>query len=292
MHASRLDRRRVRENTAMSALAKLRPFVNLDVGYIGIGFTRQNDRDRQQIAAAASSERENLNSILAEAISDADIESAGDRAGLVAGEKSTERGSLWALLMSFIPRELLTGFIRTYQSELYYTHCEIAMFLNGAGKARYGADCVLGIGLNIDRGVFISPRKYNDKYAWLYVRCDKQSALGMLSFALGERSKNFCARSMSQVATYPGPDRRNRYFCSQFVMACLEFLKLPAFHLNPVNKLTIDDVYELASQSENKPQHVSEAVATHLDAVFGIESRTPPPRRIDPEHERRFANPT
>jgi len=278
----------------MSGFESVMNCVNLDLGYIAVGFIRQSAEERSRFRRGESESVHIQQATAAAVVAGDEVDAAerGSRSRRHARDGGdTPAGPLWSRFLALLPSNLLQAVVCEYWATLSYAHCEVAFFLNEYGKQRYGDQMVIGAGMN-NEGVFLSWRRYNSKYSWQHVRCDRLSMLAMLHYAWTQRGKPFSARHMTQMAIYPGPDQRERYFCAHFVMSLLEFLPLPAFHLNPCNKLTNDDVYHLVTRPENRPERVSEVSQVHYDSIFGRESRFGPPIKVDPQLQQRHANPT
>jgi len=249
--------------------------VNLEKGYFAVGFMFQTDERREQIRFGRT-ETEEANQAFADAIVE---------------PKSQQTKSLWQRALGWLPRELLLAAIQEYTASLKYRHCEVAMYLNESGKQTFGESKVLGIGLTSNEGVFIMARRYNEEYQWQHVPCDAATMYAIAHFAWTERRKPFCATKMTNLTLYPGPDHRDQYYCAQFIMACLEFLPIADFHLNPCNKLTIDDVYDLVTRKRNSASRVDEVPATEMHRILGDRLSVGPPLRVDKDKQQMYSHP-
>lgn len=248
---------------------ELKQCVNFDKGYIGIAFKDQSEERREQIFNGTTGDERN-NAEIADALLD---------------KKNSKSGG-W--LASLLPYQLILLAIQGYTATLKYRHCELVLYLSPTGKARWGEDKILGVGLNSVQGVFILPRRYNTEYEWQHVTCNRASMLAMLHFAWTQRHKKFSLAGMTQLTIWPGPDDRTGYYCAHFTMACLEFLPFYDFHINPCNKMTIDDVYDLVIRKEHTPATIDEVTRVQFKRQFGDDAFVGPPLRVDDDTRKRL----
>lgn len=259
--------------------------VNFERGYIAIGFSSV-DASRRAPAANPSMPAKGLTQEENDRIIASEIAKRRD-------DETTASASLWQRLFALLPSSILATAVSEYSSTLAFAHCEIALFFNYAGRAEFGGEKMLAIGVSSARGVFVWPRAYKELYRWVYVPCEKDSMYALLLFAWSERHKKFSPRSMTRTVTNPGPEDRSCWSCAHFTMACLENLPLPDFHLNPPNKVTTDDIYDLATRPDNSLSEVAELVPAQISQLYGgpAQASIGPPLVVSERDAQRFAKP-
>jgi hypothetical protein len=243
---------------------QLRRLVDFNVGVIAVGFAKTDDAERET-TRANSDDPDSTQARIAQSMTD-------------------KSSCLSRFLELLIPPSLKKAAISEYLSTLLYEHSEVALFLNAAGMTEFGKDKMLAIGCDLANGVYLRPRGYHHLYSWAYVICDSEATLAVLQFAVQQRGRPFASGQMTRIATTPGPDDRRSYFCAKLTMACLEHLPLPDFHMNPVNKLTNDLIYELVSRKQNSTTKPTRIVPAQFGQLFqGLTEPTPvrmPDKRI------------
>lgn len=256
--------------------------VDLNRGYISVGFLEQTEAERALIRQGRTNS-EYMTTQFAENL--VDIE-----AGRVdSAQKQSFLSKLRNILVRLLPTEIAITAVRTYTSELKFKHCELGFFMNEEGqrRSRKGAD-MLAVAINEEFNVYIAPRHFSADFKWVNVRCSPIEMYAMLHYAHSLQGTKLCRKRMAQLATYPGPDRRDQLYCSHLTMACLQYIGTCGFHLNRPNTLTIDEVYMICAAEENRPVAVPRMSAAHMDAVFGGESRTRSQAPLSIDDKRRF----
>ena len=237
---------------------ELASIVNLDRGHISVGFTRQTE-ERRQLIRDGRTESEHVNYATVASLS-----------ALEQGAPE-QRNGFMTRLFGWMPREVVADAVREFTAQQHNTHCELCFYVKEHAK-RNGLD-VLGVALRAV-GVVIEMRSYKrDSYTWRHVLCTPKQMLSMIRFACAEQGKEYDDRMMAKSATEPGPDVRDAYFCSQFVMACLEHLPHPVFHFNRANTMTIDAIMHILGSKGVVCAVPAEVPASVLDNVMGAASR-------------------
>lgn len=224
-------------------LAEMIPLIQFDVGVVAIGFTAFDEAELNQID-----------------------DSSGTNMHIV--RHWSNKSHAGGFIERLIPHRWRLAAVSEYMATLRYEHSEVALFLSHAGQSRFGSEKMLGIGCGIEDGVFTRERSYHPGYAWIYVKANAESIEAILKFAVQQRGRPFDSGGMSRIATAPGQDHRSSYFCAKLTLACLEHLPLPDFHLNPCNKLTNDDIYEIVSRPQNSTTTPQRIVPAQMKQIF------------------------
>lgn len=229
--------------------------INLNENVIHVGFIKTTNDDREKMNRAAPETDQ------------------------IANVVQTGGNSLAMCLFGWLSRRFMSDIVVEYTRTLRYLHCEIALPLSRHGIGLYGSEYTMAIGVNSHDGVFIRERKFNDEYTWVAITCKPDSMRAMIHFAYKERGKIACISRTTNIVLYPGPENRDKYTCPQLIMACLEFTPLPAFHFNPGNKLTVDELYDIVSNRENSPEKMVRLTPTLANSVMGADALKGPEYR-------------
>lgn len=229
--------------------------INLNENVIHIGFIKTTNKDREEMNRAAPETDQ------------------------IANVVQKESSSLAMFLFGWMSRRFMADIVVEYTRTLRFLHCEIALPLSSHGIAKYGSEYTMAIGVNSPDGVFIRERKFNEEYTWVAITCKPDSMRAIIHFAYRERGKIACVNRTTNIVLYPGPENRDKYTCPQLVMACLEFVPLPAFHFNPGNKLTVDELYDIVSNRENSPSKMVRLTPVLATSVMGADALKGPPYR-------------
>lgn len=164
---------------------------------------------------------------------------------------------------------LVESITDAYTSTLSYSHCELALILTDAAKKEVGADKVAALGIANDdnTGVFFKLRKFHSAYEWQYVAATPAELRAIVAFGASQIGRPFSLYKATLVAIWPGRETREAYYCAHFTMACLELIGKADFHLNPPNKMTIDDIYTLITEDANRAS-VRKMVPVHERSTF------------------------
>lgn len=258
--------------------------VDLNRGYISVGFLAQTE-EQQELIRLGQTTSEHMTTQFANNL--VDIESG--HATTVKEEGILAR--LRNVVVGMLPKEIAITAVRAYTSELKFIHCELGFFMNDVGmqNARTDAD-LLAVAINEEFNVYIAPRRFSPDFKWVNVRCSPEEMYAMLHYAHSLQGTRLSRKRMAQLATYPGPDRRDQLYCSHLTMACLQYIGTPGFQLNRANTLTIDEVYMICAAPENKPKTVPRMSTAQIDSMCGRESRQRSETPVSNEDMRRFGN--
>lgn len=233
---------------------ELAPLVEFDTGHVSIAFLQQSKNARRNIANGTAHH-------------------ARSEEVYVDAFQSSARNSWTARLFAMLPRHLLGAAAKGYTDSLAFYHCELAMYLNAAGRAAF-PDCdLLCISVTVD-GVRIRPRKTKVAYTWIHVACASTNMIAMLHWCCERNNRRYSMSRLTNVGVFPGRAQETEWFCTQMIMGALTFTPHPQFHLNPVNKLTVDDLHDLLLDSSIYPAKVTHMpdvlVKRSLNAAYSI----------------------
>lgn len=219
------------------------PLVEFGTGHVSVAFLQQSEGARRNIANGT-------------------VRSTRSEEVYVDAFQSSARNSWTARLFAMLPRHLLGAAAKGYTESLAFYHCELAMYLNGAGRATHPGCDLLCISVTVD-GVRIRPRKTNVKYAWIHVACASTDMIAMLHWCCERNNRRYSMSRLTNVGVFPGRAQETEWFCTQLLMGALAFTPHAQFHLNPCNKLTVDDLHDLLLDEAIYPAKV-----THMPAVL------------------------
>lgn len=230
------------------SLEQLLEYVDTYHGAFAIGFKAASEADRAQ-TRRGSSRHEHLGENLAKNVV------ASDNIAAV-------------MLGRLLPLHLLASAVQEFTGSMRLMHCEAAFYLSAAGRAKFGDDFMLAVATQQKAPVFLYPRRFNDEYEWLNVRADCNQLRCVLGYCQKLQGQPFKYGAMAQCLTTPGPDTRQKWYCSYLCATLLEFLDVPDGHLNRPNTLSIDDLYHIVSAPAYRPENDYSRPAAHLKKLY------------------------
>lgn len=240
----------------------LRSLIDFDVGYVSIGFLKQDDEQRARIRDGQT-RNEHVNAQFREELQRTGAVDDGSRM-----QDMARRQVPWtARILSMLPHYLVEDAVRGFSSTMTYVHCEMVMYLNDAGRRAFPGKDVVALAVTADEGVIVRPRSFHVAYEWQNVTCPPTNMFAMLHWCYARRGRPFSLNRMTYIPIFPGPLREDVTYCVQFVMQALQFTPHPSFHLNPANKLTIDDFYELVVLPQHKPAQITRQPQAHFRRI-------------------------
>ena len=230
------------------SLESLFEYIDMYHGAFVIGFMATTDEEREA-TRRGDTRHQHLGERLA--------------AGVVASDNTAA-----VLLGKMLPFNLLASAVQEFTSAFRYFHCEAAFYLSAAGRAKFGEEYMLAVATQNQAPVFLYPRKFNDTYEWLNVRADCNQLRAIVGYCQSLQGQPFKYGAMSQCLTTPGPDTRQKWYCSYLCATMLEFLDMPEGHLNRPNTLSIDDLYYIVSSPDYRPERDYSRPAAHLRKIY------------------------
>lgn len=222
--------------------------VNLCSGAIGVSFMHEDAEEANRVRSGTTG-REHLNDRAAEHM-----------LGALGGQ--------WGLSSLFAP--LFAQATREYMSSWKFKHCEIAFKLNEKGRQMFGPDRLLALSVEQESGVQIKARHFHSDYIWRWLRCDPKQMRAMLWHGYKTQGARFSASKMNRTVFNPGPEQRDSWFCTFHVMAALQFLDCPEFHMTRCNTHSIDELFHLVDNCNHRPDDMSSNIAPHeLEQIYG-----------------------
>jgi len=226
-------------------------YIDLYHGCFAIGFKAQSDRERERTRRGEAAHA-HLSQRLSRTITSDE-----------SGGKST-----WSVLSSLIPLSLLDAAVQEFTSSMRFVHCEAAFYLSEAGRTKFGDDHMISITAQQKAPVHMYARRFNHDYEWLNVAADCNQLRAIVGYCHQLQGQKFQYGAMARCLTTPGPDTRQRWFCSYMCATMLEFLDVPDGHLNRPNTLSIDDLYYIVSEREYRPAGDYSRPAAHLKKIY------------------------
>jgi hypothetical protein len=253
--------------------AEILRIVNVKRGYFSVAFIAQS-KEEQQAIREARTKSEHIN-----------YDTARDLRNAEEGAPAARTHGVMSGVLRLMSTEDVADMVRIYTSHQRYSHCELCFYVNRFAGGKDGKD-VLGVALH-GAGVEIRMRNYTrETYTWRHALCTPEQMIAILRYACAQQGKEYDGRLMAQSATEPGPDVRDAFFCSQFVMACLEHLSHPVLHFRRANAVSNDDIIEVLAAEGIACRHPEEVPDAVLDKTMGVASRyvvapgeSPPPRQ-------------
>lgn len=187
---------------------------------------------------------------------------------ILSADANKPDSSLWDMLSQLAPREMIAAAVDEVANGLSFGHCEAAFYLSSKGKAVYGDDHMLAVTTQQKAPVFIYPRKFNAEYEWVNIKADCNEIKAIVYHCFSLQGKAFQYGAMARCLTTPGPDLREKWFCSYLCATLLEFLSVPEGHLNRPNTLSVDDLYTIAKHAAYKPTVDVSRPAVHVDRMY------------------------
>lgn len=229
-------------------LEELYECIDLYHGAFAIGFKRASEKDRRD-ARSGNSRHAHIGENLAR--------------NVVASDNSAA-----VLLGKLVPLSLLSSAVQEFTSSFRMMHCEAAFYLSRKGTETFGDEYMLAVATEQKAPVFIYPRRFHDEYEWLNVAADCNQMRAIVAYCQSLQGKPFRYNAMAQCLTTPGPDLREKWFCSYLCATLLEFLDVPEGHLNRPNTLSIDDLYHIVSIPDYRPKNDYSRPAAHLRKIY------------------------
>lgn len=239
--------------------------VDLDRGYICVGFKEQTEEDLQAMRDGNDHPTHST---------------AKDLLHVEAGQ-AVHAKTLYQRVRDFIlglvPEEIAVSAVRAYTSELTFMHCELAFFMKEPVEGRD----MVAVAITGQLKAYIAQRRFSPDFKWLHIKCTAREMYAMLHYAVSLQGTDLCTKRSSKVATYPGPDGPGGLYCTLLTLRCLRYIGRPGFWLNRPNTLNNDEIYAICDADENKPEGQTALCGSHYDAIFGEDSRLPPtPKNI------------
>jgi len=231
------------------SLEQLIEYVDLYRGCFAVGFLATNSEERKRVRAGQG-KHAHLGVKLSSQIT--------------AGSSN----SIWSALSSLIPTSMITAAVQEFTASLDFVHCEAAFYLSEKGKEVFGDGHMLSITAQQKAPVHIYPRRFHDDYEWLNVSSDCNELRAIVGYCCDLQGKRFKYNAMAQCLTTPGPDRREKWYCSYLCATLLEFLSVAEGHLNRPNTLSIDDLYFILKLPEYRPKVDYNRTEAHLNKVY------------------------
>lgn len=222
--------------------------IDIYHGAFAIGFKAASDKDRDQTRRGVS-QHAHLGQKLANSVL------ASDNAAAV-------------MLGKLIPLHLLATAVQEFTGSFRMVHCEAAFYLSAAGHRRFGDEYMMAVATQQKAPVYLYPRKFHDEYEWLNVRADCNQLRSIVAYCQSLQGQPFKYGAMAQCLTTPGPDLRQKWYCSYLCATLLEFLDVPDGHLNRPNTLSIDDLYYIVSARAYRPDNDYSRPAAHLRKIY------------------------
>jgi hypothetical protein len=256
------QRRTKRRKDALVPFDALRHLIDLDVGYVTIAFMKQAPEERERILRGET-RNEHINAQFREELQRTGAVDDGE----VMQSEARKHVPWTARLMAWLPAYLVEDAVRGFSSTLDYVHCEMVMYLNDLGRRAFPEKDVIALAVTADEGVIVKPRSFHVAYEWQNVTCAATNMLAMLHWCCERRGRRFSLNRMTNIPIYPGELREDVTYCVQFVAQALQFTPHAAFHVNPPNKLTIDDFYELVVLPAHRPACITRQPQAHFKRI-------------------------
>lgn len=233
-------------------LLELLDLIDTKAGMFTMCFYAQSEADRKK-ARSGSSRFRHLGEEL--------------RGDLVSHDTST----LSSVLGNLLPSNLLLSAIQEISSRFRYVHCEAAFYPSEKGKAAFGKDSMVCLVVQKKAPVHLVGRKFSSSYTnydWINIAADSDQLIAIVAHCHELQGQRFSDGAMAKCMSTPGPDLREKWYCSYLCATLLEFLDVPEAHLNRLNTLTIDDLHAIVSNPDYRPENDGRLTPANINKCY------------------------
>lgn len=230
--------------------------IDFKRGKVCIAFLNNQDKALDEYSAVQEMQREQQ----------FDLEAADDDAN--DKKRRRRRASTWRGVFGGLQDALYYSFTTTYAASRHFAHCEVCFFASPSGIARYGRDYMITCGAHEETGVRVMPRRFNEKYTWLYLNVSEVELKCVVDFVFAQNGKLYDTRASSKLFSNPRVTTGAKWYCSEIVMAALQLLPCATLQSRRPNCVDVDDVYYTAKRSSRRSESALEISPYQLKSAY------------------------